>query len=77
VDRLLWLDAKGDLARHSGYRRRPLPAKAAGGMHEHSHLLVTRPGKTHLGRCTADTAIHLGDRNSPPRLQLDLIEQPG
>jgi hypothetical protein len=45
-------------------------------MYEYSHLLVTRPGKTHFGRCTADTAIHLGDRNSPPRLQLDLIEQP-
>jgi len=44
-------------------------------MHEHSHLLVTRPGETHFGGCAADTAIHLGDRNSSPRLRLDLIEQ--
>jgi hypothetical protein len=42
---------------------------------EHSHLLVTRPAEPHPRSCLADAAVHLGDRNSPPRLQLDLDEQ--
>jgi hypothetical protein len=44
-------------------------------MHEHPHLLVTRPVEPHSRRRSADAAVHLGDWNGTSRLALDLVEQ--
>jgi len=53
-----------------------LPAEAAGPVHEDSNLLVTRPVEPHRGGRAPDASVHLGDRNRPAGLSLDLVEQP-
>jgi hypothetical protein len=45
-------------------------------MYEYPDLLVTRSGELHPGSSTTDAAVHLGDRDRPVRLPLDLVEEP-
>jgi hypothetical protein len=44
-------------------------------MHEHSHLLVTRPVEPHPRGGATDATIHLGDGHRPLRLSLDLVQK--
>ena len=67
-------DAKGHVQGDSGDGGRGLPAEATCRVHKDSHLLVTRPGKAHLGACASDAAVHFGDRNPTLRLAFDLVE---
>ena len=68
-------DPKDHVQRHSRHPCSASPAEASSGVHEYSHLLVTRPVEPHSGCRATDAAVHLGDRNRSARLALDLVEQ--
>jgi len=73
-ERLGRLDAKRDLSRNGRDGCGAAVSEPASRVHENPHLLVTRLVEAHLGSRATDTAIHLGDRDSSPRLSFDLVE---
>jgi hypothetical protein len=74
-NRVRRLDAEGDLHGHGRDRRRTTSAQSTCSVHENPHLLITRPGKPHLGRCATDAPVHLGDGNGSARLPFDFVQK--